>query len=294
VRMSSPFVSVGLAFFIAHGPHEDTGAIAIAANEIGELTDAFGIGGHHAGFIEDEHAELVAGIEQFRGGRIVRRAQGVAAHFLELADAEVLHRVRDCGAHAGMVLVIAGSFQLDDFAVEEETLDGVELHGANAEAGLVAIDDFAACLEFGDQPVEVSFFERPLCRLVQLNFLFIGLFFADGNGCGRACGSTDGLAGWIENGGDDAHGLDGGAAIVDLGADGEVGIAGTDIGLYECAPLPDVNGIGLDQPDVTVDSGTFVKPAIAGSGIDAHQQHVSAAGRGKVGEIETEGSYPPL
>ncbi len=54
---------VGLAFFVAHGPHEDAGMIAIAADEVGELVQAFGVGRHHARLVEDQHAELVAGVE---------------------------------------------------------------------------------------------------------------------------------------------------------------------------------------------------------------------------------------
>jgi hypothetical protein len=36
-------LSIGLAFFIAHGPHEDAGVIAVTADEIGELGEAFGV-----------------------------------------------------------------------------------------------------------------------------------------------------------------------------------------------------------------------------------------------------------
>jgi hypothetical protein len=55
--------SVGLAFLVAHGPHEDAGAIAIAADQIGELLKGLGIGRHHARLVEDQHAELVASVE---------------------------------------------------------------------------------------------------------------------------------------------------------------------------------------------------------------------------------------
>src|SRR5271165_5364017 len=45
----------------------------------------------------------------------------------------------------------------------------------------------------------------------------------------------------------------------------------------------------LHQPDVPIDSGSFVKPAVARGRIHANQQDVSAAGNCKVGYVETEG-----
>ncbi len=66
VRMCRPFSVLAWRFFVAHGPHEDAGMIAIAADEIGELAQAFRIRRHHARLIEDQHAELVAGVEQLR------------------------------------------------------------------------------------------------------------------------------------------------------------------------------------------------------------------------------------
>ncbi len=96
--------------------------IAVAPHEILELAQAFGIRRHHARLVEDQHAQLVAGVEQLRRGRIVRGAQGVAAHLLQLANAVVLHRVGQRRAQAGVVLVIAGAFHLDRLAVEQEAL----------------------------------------------------------------------------------------------------------------------------------------------------------------------------
>ena len=46
----------------------------------------------------------------------------IAAHLLQLADAVILHRVRQRRADPGVVLVIARPFQLHRLAVEEESL----------------------------------------------------------------------------------------------------------------------------------------------------------------------------
>ena len=136
-----PDLGVRLALFVAHRPHEDAGVIAVAAHEILELASALRIRRHHARLIEHQHAQLVAGVEQFGRGRVVRRAEGVAAHLLQLADAVVLHGVGQRRAEPGVVLVIAGALQLDRLAVEEEALLRVELDDANAERRFVPIDD---------------------------------------------------------------------------------------------------------------------------------------------------------
>src|ERR1700730_10046498 len=46
---------------------------------------------------------------------------------------------------------------------------------------------------------------------------------------------------------------------------------------------------GLDQPDMPVDSGTLVKPAVAQGCIHADQQHIRTAGEREIRQIEAEG-----
>ncbi len=188
--MQHAFFGVGRAFFVAHRPHEDAGMVAVAADEIFKLAQAFGIRRHHARLVEDQHAQLVAGVEQLRRGRIVRGAQAVAAHLLQLAHAVVLHRVGQRRAQAGVVLVIAGAFHLDRLAVEEQAFLRVELDGADAEARLVAIDNVAAGAHFGHQRVEIALFERPELRLADGHLLLVGLIAP----AAMAADGRDGLA----------------------------------------------------------------------------------------------------
>ena len=56
----------------------------------------------------------------------------------------------------------------------------------------------------------------------------------------------------------------------------------------ERAPLLHVNRVGLHQPDVPVNAGALVEPAVALGGVHAHQQHVPAAGGGEIGHVEAE------
>ncbi len=127
--------------------------VAVAAHQVFELRQAFGVRRHHAGFVEHQHAQFIGGIQEFRGGRIVRRPQRVAAHFLQLAHAEILHRIGQRSAHAGVVLMVASAFQLDGFAIEEEALLGIEGTRADSERRLVPIGDSTAVIHLGDQLV---------------------------------------------------------------------------------------------------------------------------------------------
>src|ERR1035437_8096636 len=79
----------------------------------------------------------------------MRRAIRVAVHFLQLSNAVVLEGVGESRAYSGVVLVIAGSFQLDRLAVQEEALLRVEFHRANAEGRLVTVDYIAASAYLG-------------------------------------------------------------------------------------------------------------------------------------------------
>ena len=46
--------------------------------------------------------------------------------------------------------------------------------------------------------------------------------------------------------------------------------------------------VGLHEPDVSVDARSLIKPAIAGGGVDAHEQDVLSAGICKAGYVEAE------
>ena len=66
------------------------------------------------------------------------------------------------------------------------------------------------------------------------------------------------------------------------------GLAGPHLGARERAPLLHVHRVGLHQPDVPVNARALVEPAVALGGVHADQQHVSAAGRGEIGDVEAE------
>jgi hypothetical protein len=133
--------------------------ISIAPNKILELLQTVGIRGHHAGFIEDQHACFVAGVEQLGCGRVMRGAQSVAARLLQFPQAVVLHGIGQCNSKSGVILMVTGALQFHAHAVEQESLIGVELYGANPKNRLKAIHGPAVHLNFGQELVPVSLFK---------------------------------------------------------------------------------------------------------------------------------------
>ena len=117
--------------------------IAVAADLVVPLFHVLRIAAHQPALVHDQHAEPVAGVEQFRRGRIVRGANGVAAEFLQFFHAEFLQRIRDGRADAGVVLVIAGAVKLVMLAVQQKAVRRVKAHGADAEGGFFLVNHFA-------------------------------------------------------------------------------------------------------------------------------------------------------
>ncbi len=68
--------------------------VAVTANQIYKLVQTLRVRRHHARLVHDQHTQLVTGVEKLRRGRVVRGAQRVAAHLLQLTDAEILHGSR--------------------------------------------------------------------------------------------------------------------------------------------------------------------------------------------------------
>ena len=113
VRMQEPAFGGGLAFLVAHRPHENARMVAVAPHQVFELAQAFGIRRHHARLVESPACPARRRRPAVRAWAGCARCAGVAAHLLQLANAVILHRVGQRRTHAGVVLVVAGSLELD-------------------------------------------------------------------------------------------------------------------------------------------------------------------------------------
>ena len=182
--------------------------VAIAAEEVGGVADvpfipeagvavavnlAFAGLPFVEGLVHDEEAHSVAEVEKFRGGRVVGRADGVAAHGAEEFEAALPHAQGDGGADGSGFVVEADAVDFDVFAVEEEAAVGVEGGFADAEGGVVDVGENACGADGGAKGVESGSGKAPALGLGDGKFLgeFVGVAGGDGLG---GFGGVDGVA----------------------------------------------------------------------------------------------------
>ncbi len=162
-RLGDPRAGLGAAvdLFVADAPQNDARVVAALADQPVELAHAFRIARHLPGLVHDENAHPVAGVEDGAVGGVMRRAIGVAAHRLELLEPPDVQAVGHREADAGMILVVAGALDLDRLAVEEKAVVRIEADAADAEPGLVAVDDGVGDDDVACQRVELRRLQRP-------------------------------------------------------------------------------------------------------------------------------------
>ena len=157
-----------MVLFVADGPDNDRRRVAIALDHRLQLRQALGVRTHLPRLAHHHHAHAVAAFHPLRRGHIVRGAHRVAAHLAQHPQPEPLQPVRHRRAHSGMVLVVAGALNLQRFAVEEESLVGIEDRGAHAKADPLGIARLAARLHRHNRRVEIRRIHRPQRRIGQV------------------------------------------------------------------------------------------------------------------------------
>ena len=96
-----------------------------------------------------------------RRRHVVRGAHGVAAHIFQHTDAIPLQAVGKRRAHAGVILMIAGAFDLHRLAVEKKSLVGIESDGAHPETHTLSIAGLSAGFNRHDRRIKVGSRRRP-------------------------------------------------------------------------------------------------------------------------------------
>ena len=137
---ASVVVPLDAPLLVAHAPEDDRRMVAVAANHLAELVPLVVVDAREAVLLQHEHAQSVAGIQQFGCGGIMTGADGIAAERLQLAQRPLLHGIGHGNTHAGVVLVHVHSQQLHRFAVEEEAPVGIEAQLAQTGGGEVFVD----------------------------------------------------------------------------------------------------------------------------------------------------------
>src|ERR1700677_3980436 len=86
-------------------------------------------------FRHDQHAATVAVIEEFWSHRMVREAQSIGPHRLELLHAIFKDAIRQGHAQPGEILVVASAFDFDGLAIQEKSEVRIKTDSADAESG---------------------------------------------------------------------------------------------------------------------------------------------------------------
>src|ERR1019366_6196250 len=276
-------LGVGLvADFVAGAPQYDARVIAVAVDEVLDvaLVPLVEIVGVAVGadltladlplverLVHHQEAHAVAEVHEFGGVGIVAGADGIAAHLAQNFEAALPDAFRDGGADASGLMVQADAVELDAFAVEQESLVGVEDGFANAGGSVVLVHHATVVAERGVDFVEVGIGHAPQVGLRDAHLLH-EFVFARGRNLLGSFGGLDRLPVAIQqSGGQHARGR--GFALVlhpglDLNDGGVFGDAGR---CDEGAPIGHVQLVGGQQPGVPVDAGAGIPAAVGLVGV---------------------------
>src|ERR1039457_4550028 len=104
----------------------------------------------------------------------MRGADGVAAHLTQHIQAERLQPVRQSGANASMIVMVAGSLDLQLLSIQEKALVCIEYGGADAKGHPSSIGYLPVGLDSNHCGVKVRRGDRPERRFRQCGARNIG------------------------------------------------------------------------------------------------------------------------
>ena len=223
---------------VTNRPHEDARVVTVTKNQIGEvslvpLIEEAGIvvlgllaSPHVERFVHDYQSHGVTHIQQLRGRRIVRTTDRVHTHSLEFHEFTMKGILVKGSAETTEVMVLTYSVELEVLTIEPEAGLGVELKVAEASGSLYFIHHLAASNQLRAYLIYIWVLTRPLAGLL--------------NACGFAIGIKPSIL--------DYDFLVGGILKIHF----HFAI------MYIDAPVFDVNGVGLCEPDMAIDATTRV------------------------------------
>ena len=216
-------------------------------------------------FVHHHHAQAVAQIEQFRRGRIVAGADGVAAHFLQDLNLPLQRAGVDGRAERAEVVMVANAVERHALAVQQKSVVRRELDGADAERRFVAVHQFAVLFDGGDGDIALRFLDAPQvsdCAMTIWPSVRLGLVRGDFHAVGgeRRDGFAPGAVRVeFENFIFHRHGGVGVRVIVHVDLDIHRRRLGADLRRGDIsAPVRDVDRRGFDQPDVAVNAAARI------------------------------------
>ena len=246
-----------LEHLVTYRPHQYRRVITIAQHQIRQvalmpLVEETGIvvlcllaSPHIEALVHHDQSHRVAHIQQFRGWRIMRRADRVHTHRLQLRQLTMQRILIERSAQTSEVVMLTDTIQLEVLAIEPETSLGIELEIAEARSGLHLVHHLATGNQLCTHRIDIRILAAP----------FAGLPVVGGPAIG------------IQPGIPDRHLLTGGILVIHL----DLAV------VYIDAPVLHVDGRGLRQPHMTVDAAAAIPAGIGLVGVvDTHGHHVLA------------------
>ena len=200
-------------------------------------------------------------LEHRSAHRMVRAAQRVEACFLELLDPAFVG-ARDRGAPEHTVVVVdAGTAQLDWLTVDAQSALGVDLQRADAELGCVPIELAVVTVDDGTARVQRGLVDAPSARVSDEEALPEHLGAAREHGEGGDVGDDD-RAGVVDDLGGHRRGRRDGGVVLDDGGDRDHRAGLVDLGSGHVQAVErEVHGRPDDEMHVAIDPGARVPAA---------------------------------
>ena len=224
VELSSLVKRLGAAgdHLVTHGPHDDRGRVKVTGDgrlkiELGP--DLIGLGADDLGVadllieetsvveavavlrigpaVEDLLVEqdtlLLAHLNEHARRRVVRRADGVAAHLLQDTHLALDSRTAIDGTQGALIVVHADALELDILAVKGKAFGDIVVKPAVTEHRVIRVDDLVINLDIGANRVEVGGLGGPKARVGSTDLRLDSLGLACGNSLSVGSHSADGL-----------------------------------------------------------------------------------------------------
>ena len=130
---------------------------------------------HVGKLVHHIHAELIAGIQQHRGRRVVRDADGIESGLFQQSDLTELCVPIGRSAEDAAVVVDAGAAELDALPVHAQTSHRIQCQAADAEAVCGRVNLLLSVTEAAFHSVQRRAFLRPESGIPDKDALTQGL-----------------------------------------------------------------------------------------------------------------------
>ena len=130
---------------------------------------------HIETLVHHDQSHRVAHIQQLRGRRIMRRADGVHTHRLQLRQLTMQGVLIQGSAQTSEVVMLADTIQFEVLAIEPETRLGIELEITKTRGGLHFVHHLATSNQLRTYLIYIRILAAPFVGLLDIGGFAIGI-----------------------------------------------------------------------------------------------------------------------